>query len=321
MTDGATWRRWAGIVAGVFLGAVLLFAALTKAIDPHSFAEQIRAHGLDALAPAGFLVAIALFLEAGLGLSLLVGIRRLVVLLPTAALVLFFLVLTGRAAWGDVSAAEAGCGCFGNVVDRSPEEAFWQDLVLLVPPLLLAFLGRRDEAGRGLGLRFVAVAVGTIGVLLLAWRAPELPLDDLATRLRPDVAVGELCAGSDPRVCLSEVAPDLQDGDHWVVILDLEATTPETVENLNEYVLSEETSPLLALTAASEEELRRFTWESGPAFSIRQAPPALLSAMHRRLPRSFRVDGGVVTETYAGLAPPLRGESSAERHLKETETT
>jgi hypothetical protein len=39
-------------------------------------------------------------------------------------------------------------------------------------------------------------------------------------------------------------------------------------------------------------------------FQIRQAPPALLRPLYRRLPRAFEVQDGRVVRTYRGM-PPL----------------
>jgi uncharacterized membrane protein YphA (DoxX/SURF4 family) len=156
---------WVGTIAGVLLGAVFLLAVWGKALDPSSFAEQIRTEGLDFLLSAESVALIALALEAGLGLALLLGVRRKWVLVPTALLVVFFVFLTGRAWYLDsqgLRTEAAGCGCFGNLVQRSPAEAFWQDLLLLVPPLGLAFLGR-DRRGRLFPpLRTAVVALGAI---------------------------------------------------------------------------------------------------------------------------------------------------------------
>src|SRR5215218_7729998 len=135
---------WLGTAAGVFLGAVLLVAVWAKALDPAAFAEQIRIEGLDILFSAQAMALIALALEAGLGLALLLGVRRLWVLVPAALLVAFFVFLTGRAWWlsaHGLREAES-CGCFGNLVQRTPAQAFWQDTLLLVPALLLSFVGR-----------------------------------------------------------------------------------------------------------------------------------------------------------------------------------
>ena len=59
-------------------------------------------------------------------------------------------------------AGRAGCGCFGNLVQRTPAEAFWQDLLLLVPPLLLAF-GWRDARAARAAARTAAAALGAAG--------------------------------------------------------------------------------------------------------------------------------------------------------------
>src|SRR5262249_12098528 len=126
-----------------------LVAAWAKALDPDGFAAQIRAEGLAFLLPAGAVALVAIGLEVGLGAALVLGLRRLWVLLPAVALVAFFLLLTGRAYWksahGEV-AQDAGCGCFGNLVQRSPAEAFWEDFALLVPALALAFAGREGRS-------------------------------------------------------------------------------------------------------------------------------------------------------------------------------
>src|SRR4051812_41007920 len=136
---------WVGTFAGAFLGCVLLFAVWAKMIDPGAFATQIQTEGLDFLIPAQGVALIALALEAGLGLALLLGVRRKWVLIPATLLVAFFVSLTGRAWWlaahGLRDAGES-CGCFGNLVQRTPAQAFWQDLALLVPALLLAWVGR-----------------------------------------------------------------------------------------------------------------------------------------------------------------------------------
>src|SRR6185436_3309203 len=155
-----------------------------KALDPSAFAEQIHTEGLDVLLSAQAVALIALALEAGLGLALLLGVRRLWVLVPAALLVAFFVFLTGRAWWMSAHGLREAesCGCFGNLVQRTPAEAFWQDLLLLVPALLLAFVARSRSA-RLPTARLAAALAASIAVALFAWKAPELPLDNLATRL------------------------------------------------------------------------------------------------------------------------------------------
>src|SRR5689334_7788104 len=118
---------WVGTFAGAFLGCVLLFAVWAKALDPAAFADQIRAEKLDFVFSAQAVALIALATETGLGLALLLGIRRMWVLVPATLLVAFFLFLTGRAWWLDsqglLPKEASSCGCFGNLVQRTPAEA------------------------------------------------------------------------------------------------------------------------------------------------------------------------------------------------------
>jgi uncharacterized membrane protein YphA (DoxX/SURF4 family) len=295
---------WLGTAAGVFLGAVLLVAVWAKALDPASFAEQIRVEGLDVLLSAQAVALIALVLEAGLGLALVLGIRRLWVLVPAAVLVAFFTFLTGRAWWMSAHGLREAesCGCFGNLVQRTPAQAFWQDLLLLVPPLLLSFVGRERSSGFP-RLRTALVAAATIAVAVFAWKAPELPLDNLATRLSPGVEVEEICAGAtDDAVCLDTVAPELKQGKHLVVMADLEdPALAEAVAGLNK--IKDEGGDVWMLSASPSEQHQAFFWRFGPKFQVVETPEPLLRPLYRRLPRSFRVEDGRVTETFAGLPP------------------
>ncbi len=298
-----SWLGRLGTLGGVFLGAVLLVAVWAKILDPAAFAEQIRIEGLDFLLSAQTVALIALALEAGLGLALFLGVRRLWVLVPAALLVAFFTFLTGRAWWMSAHGLRqaASCGCFGNLVQRTPAEAFWQDLLLLVPALLLSFVGHAggNRSSRFPTVRAALIPVAAAAVALFAWKAPELPLDDLATRLRPGVQVTELCTGGG-EVCLSTVAPELKTGSHLVILADLKDPVLEkAVGSLNEYAGRGEA--VWVLSASPQEEKQAFFWRFGPAFQIVETPEPLMRPLYRRLPRSFRVENGRVTETYAGL--------------------
>jgi uncharacterized membrane protein YphA (DoxX/SURF4 family) len=304
-------RRWLGIGGGVALGLVLLFAGWIKAIDPVAFAEQITAEGLGGPLSAHATVFVALGLELALGFALALGVRRFWVLAPAALLVAFFLFLTGRAWVNDLRgvAAPPSCGCFGNLVERTPAEAFWQDLLLLLPGLCLAFLGRRRGAAFP-WRRLALVAVGTLAGLWLAWRAPDLPLDDWATRLRPGVETRDLCAGrpDDPEhVCLDALVPELDEGEHWVVMTHLdEESFLAGLEGLHAHALANGEPRLWLLSDVEPEDLNAFTWQHMVAAEIRLAPAALLRPLYRTLPRSFRVRDGEVVETISGL-PALGG--------------
>lgn len=310
-----TWQKILGTAGGMVLGAVLLVAAWAKILDPSAFADQIRLEGLDFLLPAAAVAVIALGLEIGLGSLLLLGVRRLWVLGPSAALVAFFLWLTGRNYWltsQGLRDPSESCGCFGNLVQRTPAEAFWQDVFLLVPPLLLAFLARRWGSTPFFQGRVAVATVLTVAGLLVAWKAPELPLDNLATRLKPGVQPANLCIGEgDGRVCLTTVVPELEQGRHLVVLAELDDPAFRSgVEALSAEVLAGERR-VWVLASAEAQEQQAFFWELAPRFEIRETPAPLMRPLYRTLPRSFVVEDGTVKETYSGLPPSIEASGAA----------
>lgn len=300
---------WLGFTGAVILGLVFLVAAIPKALDPLAFAEQIRFEGLDFALPADFLAWLVIVAEACLGFALVVGLRRRWVLIPTGLLVVFFVFLTARAYLrfvnGDLDGASA-CGCFGNLVERSPAEAFWQDLLLLVPPFVLAAFVGKGYGVEGKSWRIPVVGVATLGVAVLAWASPRLPLDDAATRLGIGKPIDSFCAGSgesgSPRVCLDLLVPELLEGRHLVAVDDLDsAAIEQSVDALNRIVEEFPKATVWLLADASDDRVQAFFWQWGPLFEVREVPLPLLRPLYRSLPRSFEVEDGMVRRTWAGL--------------------
>lgn len=309
-SSAPAWAKTVGTAAAVFLGLVFLVAAWAKAVDPEAFTEQIRVEGLDFFGLAALVAYTAIAIEIALGMALALGIRRRWVLIPTVLLVLFFLFLTGRAYWrfehGLIDEGES-CGCFGNLVNRTPAQAFWQDLLLLGIPAILAFVGRSGDGKSFPKKRVLVAAAATVVGVIFALKAPSLPLDDVATRLSPGVNISELCAGAEgsaERLCLDTVVSELEVGRNWVILSGLdEESFLEAMPDLNAAAVSGGDTGLWVVTSAAPEVVGAFGWTQAPAFEVREAPPALVRPLHRRLPRSFLVEDGIVIETISGLPP------------------
>jgi hypothetical protein len=149
-----------------------------------------------------------------------------------------------------------------------------------------------------------------VAALLFAWKSPDLPLDDLATRLKPGAEIKRMCAGTgNDRVCLDTVATDLHSGTHLVVLADLaDPGFQKSVEALNAYAVSGREPGVLVLADVTAEQKQAFFWRFAPSFPIVETPGAILRPLYRRLPRSFVAENGRVTRTYPGL-PPLHAPS------------
>ena len=180
------WKPLLGTAGAIFLGLVLLVATWAKGLEPGAFAEQIRLEELDFLFSARTVTLLALALEAGLGTVLLLGLRRTWVLIPTTLLVTFFIFLTGRNYWlvmNGLRDPDAACGCFGSLLERTAGEAFWQDLLLLVPPLLLSFWGRTSTPRAFPWRRLAAGFVIMAGVVVWAGTDPGLRSVEIAAAI------------------------------------------------------------------------------------------------------------------------------------------
>jgi uncharacterized membrane protein YphA (DoxX/SURF4 family) len=307
--------RVAATVGAIALGLVFLVAGLAKVVDPEAFAEVVKAEGLDVVVSAMVVALLAIALEVGLGLALALGLRTRRVLAVSTVLVVGFLFLTGRAyvhfLRGDAPAVHS-CGCFGNLVDRSPAAAFWQDVAMLVPALVLAWLAPLRADGPARTRRWITVAAATLGSVALGIAAPSLPLDGIATRLHEGDSVKEICTSAGrKRVCLTSVLPDLATGRHVVVLADLDdAGFRAAVPELNAYAADGKGPRLLVLAAVGSDDVAAFCLTAGATCPLMAGPVTLLRPLYRRLPRSFLVEDGHVTTVWNGL-PPLGSLSSS----------
>ena len=178
------WKDFTYSIGGVILGIVFLVAAFSKATSPGSLIDQVAKEELDFLLTATQVALVTLALEAGLGTALLLGLRHLWVLLPTSGLVILFLFLTGRNYWlVSQGLRETGtCGCFGELFNRTPAEAFWQDLFLLLPALIFCFWKRSDS--EPLPKMRLAIAA-LVGLAIPSWASldEEIPFIEAAHQL------------------------------------------------------------------------------------------------------------------------------------------
>ena len=303
-----SWQARAATVGGVVLGLVLLLAAWGKSLDPVAFAEQITLEELDFLVAAEPLAWLLVVAEVVLGVALVLGLRTRMVLSATGLLVLAFVFLTARTYWRWLSGVEleaAGCGCFGNLVDRTPTQAFWQDLLLLVPFYAACWLWPVAAGPRRAAARWGVVVIAGLAAGAFTALAPGLPLDDLATRLAPGTEVTDLCAGSKKneaeRVCLDLLVPELEGGRHLVIIASLDSRElRDSVDGLNG-LIGVDAQRVWVIDDAESDEQQLFFWETGSLFEVREVPGSLLRPLYRTRPRAFLVENGSVTRTWTGL--------------------
>jgi len=202
------WKSIVGSLGARVLGLVLLVAAGAKIVEPGAFAEQIRLEQLDFLFSVRTVTLIALALEVGLGTVLILGLRRLWVLFPTTLLVSFFLFLTGRNYWlvlNGLRDEDAACGCFGSLIQRTPGEAFWQDLFLLLVPLSLAYIGRQVSHRGFPWRRLLAAGFLVLGVTIYVGSNSDLQFVEMAAEIADESGEERFVKTDDYRLVLEGV--------------------------------------------------------------------------------------------------------------------
>lgn len=292
MTDDTRSRAatLVGTVGAVLLGLVLIFSAWAKALDPEGFAQLIVERGLMPASLAYSAGVAMIAFEAALGACLLLNLRRPIVLVPVALMMLFFLALSAWT-WVYPTKEPSSCGCFGNLIASSPGQALARDVVLF-GLALLAFLGRPRRPAAGWRAALAAAAGVAFGAFALA--APALPLDNLATRLKPGVTAASLR--------IDEIIPELQDGTRLVLLLDrADEKTFGEVARINEKLALARPDAVFGLARQDDVLASQFQWTAGPAFDVRDAPQSMLKPFYRRLPRAFLVDRGTIVKVWEGI--------------------
>lgn len=133
-----------------YLTAILfIFSGLVKAIDPIGLAYKMQEF-FEAWSNDGFLPGLmelcnnhALLLSIGMitlevfvGLALLLGWKKKIVLWILLALIIFFTFLTSYVLF---SGKIRACGCFGDCIPLTPVQTFSKDIILLLFSILLLF--------------------------------------------------------------------------------------------------------------------------------------------------------------------------------------
>lgn len=162
-------------VARLIVGAVFVFSAAVKMIDPYGtvlkMEEYYVAMGIDWMTAMGSVPALVL-----IGAEMLMGCALLLGALPrlTAVVVLifntFYLLLT---LWSAIANPVAECGCFGDVLPMSNWASFGKN-VILTSLSVVVFCGPHRR--RGVWREVVTALVGVAAIAFTGYSLVALPV-------------------------------------------------------------------------------------------------------------------------------------------------
>ncbi|MBR5853222.1 MAG: hypothetical protein IKY74_03380 [Alistipes sp.] len=167
---GLTALRWV-------LGSTFTFSGVVKCVDPVGTAifveKYLATYSLEALLPLSLTIAIALsVMEFSLGCLIIDRVFSRVVSTITLSLVALFTVVTLLSA---TILPIGECGCFGNVIELTPWQTFFKNVVLLI----MAFVVWRSERGEAMTFNFVAVIFSiAVPLIINIYALRHLPIID-----------------------------------------------------------------------------------------------------------------------------------------------
>ncbi|MEO6719420.1 MAG: BT_3928 family protein [Ferruginibacter sp.] len=176
-------------IARGLVGGLFIFSGLVKAIDPlglgYKMQEFFEAWAADGFMPqlmnslhsqALIFSIIMITIEIVLGIALLIGWKKNIVLTLLLLLTLFFTFLTGYVLF---SGKIRACGCFGDCIPLTPMQTFTKDIILLLLIILL-IVGRKYIYPRIKGLAAaLAIVVSIFAASFLQFYVlKHLPITD-----------------------------------------------------------------------------------------------------------------------------------------------
>jgi hypothetical protein len=278
-----------GLLAGLFLGGMWLYAAAIKAADPDLFAQQIRGYGIFP-SLAGVAAPVFLWVELLLGLTLLLRVAPRWSLLGTMALLLVFIGITAYA-WSQGKTDD--CGCFGRLGSRSPNAVILEDSLYVALAAFAYWVSPWRSRARP---RWIVAAALLPVVLAAPWIAPRLPVDSLVTGIRPGYNIERLAA--------DDLKVDLGSGAVFVALLGENCRPCLDALPLMAALNQDERGPrVVGVFAGDRARKRAWALEHVPAFPLAHSPEKALRQYYRKLPVFLLAREGKVTRIWWGQAP------------------
>ncbi len=256
------WRLWALRLLAAAVGLILLSAGFLKATDMELFIRQIRDY--DIIQNYLLLITSAwgfIIVECALGAALLFSYRPRLTLPITGLLLLTFMAATS---WAWFHGQTEDCGCFGAWVRRTPKEAMFEDLILLIITCLVWIYHTHTGVpqSRGKGWLVVAACMGGL-VLPVAFGFPISRIDlSHSESIRQKIDYTSIKG-------LEHI--DLHSGAYLIILMNTDCLhCQEIVPELNMLAEAPDLPPVIALSTNEESQRLTFVEECETAFPLGQ---------------------------------------------------
>jgi hypothetical protein len=281
--------RWTARILQMIVAGIFLVAALLKALDPAGFSDQIAGFGifphLSIVAAWCFIVA-----ETVLATALLCNLLPRYATLLSMALLMGFIGVT---VYSMIDNAAGSCGCFGNLVHRTPEQTIVED-ALMIFALLFSFLVLYREQARGkLWKSIVSLSAGVF-IAAVTFLSPSIPADSIVTDLRPGRYFDSWPVEGMYR--------NLSSGTHVVFLFSINERGIETdAAMMNTIAQSERVPSTIGLIVDPASNLTIVKFQYAIAFEVGALEPRFARRLYRTLPRTFILNDGKVEAAWSKI--------------------
>ena len=285
------------IILSSIVGLVLLVAALPKAFEIDLFIRQIRDYEIITNPLLIIFSAWGLIIfECCLGAALVVNYRPKIAVPLGGILFLIFIAATGYA-WA--TGVTDDCGCFGSWIERTPEEAMLEDVILFAA-LVVAWKWNRSFKTWPFFLKeLIVVAVLLTGLLMPITAGPLLDRIDAAI-------TGPVKEGSEHFVLEGIPGKDFNVGRHIVIVLATDCSHCRAeMDSLNMIAEDEDLPDVISVCVNGKKQREEFEFDFEPSFEIVQIPDDDFWRIlgDGEIPRTILINDGVVVKKW-DFAPP-----------------
>lgn len=234
---------------------IFIFAAGTKGMDLIGFQRQIEflfeswhldSTGIGTIVAAGNAVGV-IAVEFVLGAMLIVGYRVRTAVIGSIVLLVGFGLVVG---WEVLSGSSSDCGCFGTLIQRSPQAALIEDIIMLGLATIGMASSATDKPKRG---RWAGILVASGLIWTLFFVVVPLPGGALRSGMDWHPAVP-----NDPEQYPEEYLL-------WVFDPDCNSCHGQ-IGSLNR--LAGQGLRIIGLTDATVGGIQEFIWDFEPSFEI-----------------------------------------------------
>lgn len=286
----ATW-------GGAIVGAVLVWAGVSKALAPHMSVSHLLRLRLVSGARVVAVVLVGVGAEVAWGVALITGAAPRVVLPATAVALV---ALAGLTWWSGSTGRAEDCGCYGGAAMVTPVQSIALDAlyVLLVAAAWWVAPARPAlPTTWGVGAAVVA-GLATWGLARYAHRYPRThgkllhdpnPLRE-SRRWKAAWAAGAVRPDERGEVLVAYLGPTCPHCQRWVRMLNAVTQIPGLPR-------------VVGVVSVPAEERDAFAAAHGIRFPVVRIPDALMERLANAVPTTALVEGGTVRRVWIGEMP------------------